>query len=197
MDGGHCNALNTVRVRRGWVTKVDWGRLRELRVWIRKIRSDDGQTDRQTDRQAEFPFVDSTPVEKKSISGGDIFWIYFLTFNFDSSKWYLFGIISTLNSSNPMIQTSCSDLAEFEGVCGRDHMDISQEDFINKVHRWHWSSWPPWYYRCPTQGWTSWRRSWILMYQSRSRRSSGALFLSRSFYNFLFISNLSPKLNFF
>ena len=75
-------------------------------------------------------------------------------------------------------------------------MDISQEDFINKVHRWHWSSWPPWYYRCPTQGWTSWRRSWILMYQSRSHPSSGALFLSRSFYNFLFISNSSPNQNF-
>ena len=38
MDGGHWS---------GCVTKVDWGRLREHRVWIRKIiRSDDRQTDR-------------------------------------------------------------------------------------------------------------------------------------------------------
>ena len=38
---------------RGCVTKVDWGRLRELRVWIRKrkrIWSDDGQTNGQTNR---------------------------------------------------------------------------------------------------------------------------------------------------
>ena len=34
------------------------------------------------------------------------------------------------------------------------------------------------------------------MYQSRSHPSSGALFLSRSFYNFLFISNSSPNQNF-
>ena len=45
--------------------KVDWGRLRELRVWIRKrkrIWSDGGQTDKWTDRQTEFPLVHSTPV---------------------------------------------------------------------------------------------------------------------------------------
>ena len=39
---------------KGCVTKVDWGGLRDLRVWIRKIiRSDYGQTDRPT----EFPLV--------------------------------------------------------------------------------------------------------------------------------------------
>ena len=38
---------------------IDWGRLRELRVWI---KSDDGQTNGQMDRQTEFPLVYSTPV---------------------------------------------------------------------------------------------------------------------------------------
>ena len=35
----------------------------ELRVWKKRkrIRSDDGQTDGQTNRQTEFPLVDSTP----------------------------------------------------------------------------------------------------------------------------------------
>ena len=49
---------------RGCVTAVDWGRLRELRVWIRKrIWSDDGHTNGQIDRLTEFPLVDSTPVK--------------------------------------------------------------------------------------------------------------------------------------
>ena len=88
-------------------------------------------------------------------------------------------------------QTSCSDLSEFEGVCGRDHTNTSRDqDFINKVKDtrrlhsdclfslelirkveinrstgWH--------------KWTSWRRSWTSTSASLWRRNSGAPSLNR------------------
>ena len=54
---------------RGCVTKVDWGRLRELRVWIRKwIRNDDGRTNKWTEKWPEFPLAHSTPVSGREKS---------------------------------------------------------------------------------------------------------------------------------
>ena len=48
------NSTPDVRRGRGCVIKVDWGMLRELRVWRKRIRSDDRQTDKWTNRTSTY-----------------------------------------------------------------------------------------------------------------------------------------------